>query len=95
MQNKKLPQTLQLLYQALDMRRCLDFTYCKFDLDGQQRPVRRYERILPLKVVWEKEHYYLIALNPAHKNQQRNYRVDRMTELSISVPCIKRYLPNP
>ena len=97
MQNKKLPQTLQLLYQALDMRRCLDFTYCKFDLDGQQRPVRRYERILPLKVVWEKEHYYLIALNPAHpeENQQRNYRVDRMTELSISVPYWKKVSSKP
>lgn len=97
MQNKKLPQTLQLLYQALDMRRCLDFAYCKFDLDGQQRPVRRYERILPLKVVWEKEHYYLIALNPAHpeENQQRNYRVDRMTELSISVPYWKKVSSKP
>lgn len=88
MQNEKLPQTLQVLYQALDSRRCLDFVYCKFDLDGRQKPVKRYRKILPLKVVWEQEHYYLVALNPEHpeQEQQRNYRVDRMTELSLSVP---------
>lgn len=88
MQNEKLPQTLRLLYCALDIRRCLDFTYCKFDLNGRQQPVKHYSRILPLKVVWEKEHYYLIALNPAHPEmeQQRNYRVDRMTNLAITGP---------
>ncbi len=88
MQNEKLPQTLQVLYQALDSHRCLDFTYCRFDLDGRQKPLKQYHRILPLKVVWEKEHYYLIALNPAHPEgqQQRNYRVDRMENLSLSVP---------
>ena len=88
MQNKKLPQTLRLLYRALDVHRCLDFTYCKFDLKGHQQPVKHYSRILPLKVVWEQEHYYLIALNPAHPEmeQQRNYRVDRMVDLSMSEP---------
>lgn len=88
MQNEKLPQTLQLLYQALDSHRCLDFTYCRFDLDGRQKPLKQYRKILPMKVVWEKEHYYLVALNPAHPagKQQRNYRVDRMENLSLSVP---------
>ena len=88
MQNENLPQTLQVLYQALDNRRCLDFSYCRFDLDGRQKPIKRYSRILPLKIVWEKEHYYLIALNPDHPEgeQQRNYRVDRMADLSISDP---------
>ncbi len=87
MQNEKLPQTLLMLYRALDVRRCLDFTYCKFDLDGRQKPVKQYHRILPLMVIWEKEHYYLVALNPDHPedDQQRNYRVDRMTSLSLSV----------
>lgn len=32
MQNEKLPQTLQVPYQALRSHRCLDFTYCRFDL---------------------------------------------------------------
>lgn len=88
MQNEKLPQTLQMLYEALDSHHCLDFTYCKFDLNGHQQPVGQYSRILPLKIVWEKEHYYLVALNPAHSgdDQQRNYRVDRITDLSLSVP---------
>ncbi|WP_417025520.1 helix-turn-helix transcriptional regulator [Candidatus Allofournierella excrementavium] len=97
MQNEQLPQTLQVLYQALDARRCLDFTYCKFGLNGRQQPVRRYRSILPLKVVWEKEHYYLIALNPDHaeEDQQRNYRVDRMADLSLSGPFWRKVSAEP
>ena len=88
MQNERLPQTLQMLYHALESHRCLDFDYYRFDLDGQQKRTNQYHRILPLKIVWEKEHYYLIALNPANPGgeQQRNYRVDRMGNLSLSVP---------
>lgn len=86
MQNEQLLETLKILYRALDTRRCLNFAYCKFDLDGQQKPVQHYRDILPLKIVWEKEHYYLIALNPAHPegNRQRNYRVDRITDLTMA-----------
>lgn len=88
MQNESLPQTLQMLYQAIDAHRCLDFDYYRFGLDGQQKRTKRYHQILPLKVVWETEHYYLVALNPDHpeEDQQRNYRVDRMANLSLSVP---------
>ncbi len=88
MQNEKLPQTLQVLYQALDSHRCLDFAYCRFDLEGRQKPIKQYRKILPLKIVWEKEHYYLVALNPDHPEgeQQRNYRVDRMEKVLLSVP---------
>lgn len=88
MQNERLPQTLQMLYQALDSHCCLDFDYYRFDLDGQQKRTKQYRQILPLKIVWEKEHYYLVALNPDHPEgeQQRNYRVDRMEKLSLSVP---------
>ena len=97
MQNEKLPETLQLLYQALESRRCLDFTYCKFDLRGHQKPVKAYHDILPLKVVWEEEHYYLVALNREHaeEDQQRNYRVDRMTALSLSGPFWRKVSPAP
>ncbi len=95
MQNRQLPQTLNLLYQAINACRCVDFTYCKFDLKGRQQPIKQYSRIQPLKIVWEKEHYYLVALNPAHKedNQQRNYRVDRITKLSITEPFWKKTPP--
>lgn len=88
MQNEQLPQTLQCLYQAMDEHRCLNFTYCKFDLKGHQQPVKHYRRIQPLQVIWEKEHYYLVALNPEHQeaDQQRNYRVDRMARVTLDEP---------
>ena len=84
MQNEMLPQTLQIVYQALNEHQCLRFDYVRFDLDGCQKTQRNYRHISPIQVVWEQEHYYLVALNPEHEemDQQRNYRIDWMKNIS-------------
>lgn len=76
-------ETLRVLYQAISDHTCLRFRYMKFDLSGTLRPQRSYRRIRPIRVVWEGEHYYLVALNPEHppQEQQRHYRVDRMEQV--------------
>lgn len=83
MQNEMLPQTLQLIYQAIEDHKCLSFDYTRFDIHGQQQTVKSYRHIRPIQVVWEQERYYLIALNPAHEetDQQRNYRIDRIINI--------------
>lgn len=92
MQNEQLPQTLRCLYSAIAERRCLHFDYNRFDLDGRQHFYKHYQNIQPREIVWSQEHYYLVALNPAHAagDQQRNYRVDRMSNVVPAGPfCLK------
>lgn len=42
--------------------------------------------------VWEQEHYYLVAINPEHveNDQQRNYRIDRMRNVAFDTGEWKR-----
>ena len=85
MQNEMLPQTLQTIYRAIDEHRCLRFDYTRFNLQGRQQVDKNYRHIRPIQVVWEQEHYYLIALNLTHSedDQQRNYRIDRMANVDF------------
>lgn len=85
MQNEMLPQTLQVIYRAISEHKCLRFDYTRFDLKGVQQVQKNYRYIRPIQVVWEHEHYYLVALNPEHadNDQQRNYRVDRMANIAF------------
>ena len=85
MQNEKLLQTLQVIYRAIDERKCLSFDYSRFDIAGRQQIRKTYRHIRPIQVVWEQEHYYLVAINPEHTedDQQRNYRIDRMGNVAV------------
>ena len=85
MQNEQLPQTLQVIYQAIDEQKCLYFDYSRFDIAGRQQIRKTYHHIRPIQVVWEQEHYYLVAINPEHSesDQQRNYRIDRMRNVAF------------
>ena len=85
MQDEMLPQTLQLVYRAIDERKCLHFDYSRFDITGRQQVRKTYRHIRPIQVVWEQEHYYLVAINPEHgeDDQQRNYRIDRMRNVTF------------
>lgn len=85
MQNELLPQTLQIIYRAIDEQKCLCFDYSRFDISGRQQIRKTYRHIRPIQVVWEQEHYYLVAINPEHddNDQQRNYRIDRMRNVAF------------
>ncbi|OUN91832.1 hypothetical protein B5F98_11745 [Pseudoflavonifractor sp. An44] len=85
MQNELLPQTLQVIYRAIDEQKCLYFDYSRFDIAGRQQIRKTYRHIRPIQVVWEQEHYYLVAINPEHDedDQQRNYRIDRMRNVAF------------
>lgn len=92
MQNELLPQTLQVIYRAIDEQKCLYFDYSRFDITGQQQIIKTYRHIRPIQVVWEQEHYYLVAINPEHveNDQQRNYRIDRMRNVAFDTGEWKR-----
>ena len=93
MQNEMLPQTLQLIYQAIEEHKCLSFDYTRFNIHGQQQTMKSYRHIRPIQVVWEQERYYLIALNPAHveTDQQRNYRIDRIINIAFDTGTWKPF----
>lgn len=92
MQNELLPQTLQVIYRAIDEQKCLYFDYSRFDIAGRQQIRKTYRHIRPIQVVWEQEHYYLVAINPEHDedDQQRNYRIDRMRDVAFDSGDWKR-----
>ena len=92
MQNEMLPQTLQVIYRAIDEQKCLYFDYSRFDITGRQQIRKSYRHICPIQVVWEQEHYYLVAINPEHaeNDQQRNYRIDRMRNVTFDTGEWKR-----
>lgn len=92
MQNELLPQTLQVIYRVIDEQKCLYFDYSRFDITGQQQIIKTYRHIRPIQVVWEQEHYYLVAINPEHveNDQQRNYRIDRMRNVAFDTGEWKR-----
>ena len=92
MQNELLPQTLQVIYRAIDEQKCLYFDYSRFDIAGRQQIRKTYRHIRPIQVVWEQEHYYLVAINPEHDedDQQRNYRIDRMRNVAFDSGDWKR-----
>ena len=54
-------------------------------MKGRQQIRKTYRHIRPIQVVWEQEHYYLVAINPEHaeNDQQRNYRIDRMRNVAF------------
>ena len=91
MQNELLPQTLQVIYRAIDEQKCLYFDYSRFDIAGRQQIRKTYRHIRPIQVVWEQEHYYFVAINPEHDedDQQRNYRIDRMRNVAFDSGDLK------
>ena len=92
MQNELLPQTLQVIYRVIDEQKCLYFDYSRFDITGQQQIIKLIGIFAQFKLYGEQEHYYLVAINPEHveNDQQRNYRIDRMRNVAFDTGEWKR-----
>ena len=77
--------SVDAIHTAVNTGSKITFKY--FDYDVHKNRVFRkngaiYE-VTPVTLCWDSDKYYLVAYNAEH-NELRNYRVDRMSEVSVS-----------
>lgn len=77
--------TITMIETAIQRNLRISFYY--FDLDEHAERVYRYDKKLyavdPVVLIHSQDNYYLRCYNPEH-DEMRNYRVDRMAEVSIT-----------
>lgn len=86
---------LEKVHAVISERRIIHFDYGKFDLRKQMRYYQKNRQMVPVKVVYFNERFYLRCLNE-QTGELRTYRVDRMKNIRAGeVSRIKRELPKP
>lgn len=87
--NESIYYNVDKLHAAIAEKRAITFRYFEYGRD-KKRVFRhngmRYH-VSPYGLVWNNENYYLVAYASATQDM-RHYRVDRMTEISIT--CLER-----
>ncbi len=77
--------TITMIETAIQRKLRISFYY--FDLDEHAERVYRYDKKLyavdPVVLIHSQDNYYLRCYNPEH-DEMRNYRVDRMAEVSMT-----------
>lgn len=77
--------TITMIETAIQRKLRISFYY--FDLDEHAERVYRYDKKLyavdPVVLIHSQDNYYLRCYNPKH-DEMRNYRVDRMAEVSMT-----------
>lgn len=83
--NSDIYDTITAIEAAIQQKLRISFYY--FDLDEHAERIYRHGRKLymvdPVILIHNHDNYYLRCYNPEY-DQMRNYRVDRMTEVSIT-----------
>jgi len=86
--NKQLFYTIDILDEAIEQKRQVEFSYSDFGIDKKLHPrltdageIRRY-RINPYQMVATNGRHYLICNNDAYDDISY-YRIDRITDISI------------
>ena len=72
------------IHEAMRLRRKVEFTYYRRDVDGKRYATRdgRPHVVTPVEVVYVDGFYYLTAWNDHHANLTE-YRLDRMAKVSV------------
>lgn len=80
--NESAYYTVDVLYEAIDSDRMVEFRYSDWGLDRRRHPRRggKPYRVSPWALVWENNSYYLIAYEDYEEPYGiRHYRVDKMS----------------
>ncbi len=92
--NESIYYNVDKLHAAIAADRMITFRYFVYDMEKQRvfrKGGKRYQAS-PCGLVWDSENYYLVAWAPQEK-EYRHYRVDKMTEISVTgMPRDKRHL---
>jgi len=83
--NEQSYYSVDAIHAAINDGKKITFKY--FDYNVQKKPSYRkngttYE-VTPVTLCWDSDKYYLVAYNAEH-NELRNYRVDRMDNVTVS-----------
>jgi len=89
--NESVYYNIDALHTAVSSNRKITFRYFTWSLDfnSPSRITRLYRRggvryrVSPWALIWDSEYYYLVAYDDLH-SEIRHYRVDRMTNISLS-----------
>ncbi len=78
-------EAIDMLHEAIRLRRQVEFTYCRYDLKGRRCPTRdgRLHSVTPVGIAFWDGFYYLSAWDEEHGGMTE-YRLDRMEGLRIS-----------
>lgn len=83
--NKATIYTIDTIHEAINEGRQITFKY--FDFDSSKKRILRHGgelyRVSPTALIWNSENYYLVAYDERSATR-RNYRVDKMLELSLT-----------
>lgn len=76
---------IDLLHDAMRQNRKVEFTYYRYDVNGERYPTRegKPHEVTPVGIAFSDGYYYLTAWNDDHENMTE-YRVDRMGKLRVS-----------
>jgi predicted DNA-binding transcriptional regulator YafY len=83
--NESIYYNVDAIHSALSQGRKISFKYFDYDQDKKRsyRKSGSFYTETPLTLCWNDEKYYLICFNSSHQGLA-NYRVDRMSSVSVS-----------
>lgn len=84
--NKGVLYNIDTIHRAISgegKRFRLNFRYYEYDMAKKRKYRDKIRSCSPYSLVWDNEHYYLIAWND-HRECYSNYRVDRMEDVRIT-----------
>ncbi len=89
-------ENLDKIHRIISERRKINFKYGKFDTKKQMNYYSKSREMIPVRVVYFDEHFYLRCFNEENE-QFRTYRIDRMKDIVAGkksrkkVPDDKKY----
>lgn len=81
--NKQVFLNIEVLDEAISLKKQVSFTYMKYGLDKKMHPRREKSYIVnPYQLVYTNEHYYLVCNLDGYPNTSM-YRIERMKDIEI------------
>ena len=83
--NESIYYNVDKLHTAIAAKRAITFKYFDYNMYRQKvfrRDGARYT-VSPYGLIWNSDNYYLVAYDGDHR-EMRHYRVDKMTEISVT-----------
>nr|WP_246594202.1 WYL domain-containing protein [Evansella tamaricis] len=82
------------IHEAISRGKFINFQYGDYDIQKifQLRHQGKSYHVKPIALIWEKDFYYLIGedMNHREENNPRNYRLDRMRNVVVSVDSFSK-----